>query len=100
MKRGRTLLISAGLLVAFILAFFLQDVIRQAVVTPLAYLWWVLKLVYSVIPQVVLWILLLAVLILIVITSLLKCISIGQKICGTFQTGPGSCGNPGRMDFE
>jgi energy-coupling factor transporter transmembrane protein EcfT len=79
MKRVRTLLIPVGLLVLIILAFFLQDVIRQAVVTPLAYLWWVLKFAYSLVPQVVLWIILLVVLILIVITSLLKWYPMGMK---------------------
>jgi len=71
MKQHRLLLILVGLLVAIILAFFLKDVVRQAVVTPFAYLWWALALVYSAIPQVVLWILLLAVIILSLITSLL-----------------------------
>ncbi len=72
MKRGQILLIPTGLLVAIILAFFLQDVIRQAVVTPIAYLWWVLKLVYTSIPQLVLWLLLLAIIIFSVISNLLN----------------------------
>ena len=66
MKPGRILLIIAGLVIALILAFFLQDFIRQAVVTPLAYLWWVLKLFYASIPQLLLWILLLVFLVLVV----------------------------------
>ena len=73
------LLIPAGLVVAAILAFLLQDVIRQVVVTPLAYLWWVLNLTFSAIPQLILWIILVAVLILIVISSLVSWISIGRK---------------------
>jgi hypothetical protein len=60
------------------MAFFLQDIIRQAVVTPLAYLWWVIKLTYAIIPQLFQWIFLLAVLILIVTTGLLKWFSMGQ----------------------
>lgn len=79
MKSGRKLLLPAGLVVAAILAFFLQDVIRQVVVTPLAYLWWVLSLTFSAIPQLILWIILVAVLILIVISSLVSWISIGRK---------------------
>jgi hypothetical protein len=78
MKRPRILLVSAGLVVTVILAFFLQDVIRRAVINPLAYLWWVLKLYIAAVPQIVLWIFLLAVLILIVISNLLKWISIGK----------------------
>jgi hypothetical protein len=73
------LLIPAGLVVSAILAFLLQDVIRQVVVTPLAYLWWVLQLTFSAIPQLILWIILVAVLILIVISSLVSWISIGRK---------------------
>ena len=79
MKPRRILLIPAGLLVAILLAFFLQDVIRQAVVTPIAYLWWVFNLVYSAVPQLVLWILLLAVIILSFITSLLNGFSFGRS---------------------
>jgi hypothetical protein len=79
MRSGRVLLIPAGLVVAAILAFLLQDVIRQVVVTPLAYLWWVLNLTFSAIPQLILWIILVAVLILIVISSLVSWISIGRK---------------------
>ena len=78
MKRRRFLLIPAGLLVAIILAFFLRDIIRQAVVTPIAYLWWALNLVYAAVPQLVLWILLLAVIIFIAITSLLTLSSDGR----------------------
>ena len=73
------LLIPAGLVVAAILAFLLQDVIRQVVVTPLAYLWWVLNLTFSAIPQLILWIILVAVLILIIISNLVSWISIGRK---------------------
>src|SRR5512135_3638664 len=79
MKRVQKLLIPAGLLIAIILAFFLRDIIRQAVVIPLAYLWWALSLGISVIPQVVLWILLIFGLIMIVITSLVNWFSAVKK---------------------
>ncbi len=72
MKPRRTLLISIGLLVTIILAFSLKDVIGQLVVTPLAYLWWALGLALSLVPQAVLWIILLAVLVLSVLASLIK----------------------------
>jgi energy-coupling factor transporter transmembrane protein EcfT len=90
MKRVQILLIPAGLLVAIILAFFLQDIIRQAVVTPLAYFWWVLGLVYSVIPQVVLWILLIFILIIIVITSLVNWFSAVKKYEQPFKPAHGA----------
>ena len=78
MKRRRILLLSAGLVVAVILAFFLQDVIHRTVITPAAYLWWVLKIVYATLPQLFLWILLLVGLIFILATSLLNWYSIGR----------------------
>jgi len=43
------------LLIALLLAFALQDVVKAAFVTPLAYLWWAVKLFYSTLPQVALW---------------------------------------------
>jgi energy-coupling factor transporter transmembrane protein EcfT len=79
MKRVQILLIPAGLLGAIILAYLLRDIIRQAVVTPLAYLWWVLRLIYSVIPQVVLWILLIFFLFIIVIGNLVNWFSAERK---------------------
>ncbi len=72
MKRKRYPFIFAGLLVAVILAFFLQEVVHQAVVIPLTYLWWVLKFLYATVPQLFLWILLLAGLVLITTGSLLS----------------------------
>jgi hypothetical protein len=79
MKPLRILLVSAGMIIAVILAFFMQDVIRRLVVTPLAYLWWLLKLGWASLPQLVLWILLLTILVLIVFANLLKWISIKKK---------------------
>jgi hypothetical protein len=46
----------AGIFVlVVILAFALRDAVAAAVIVPLAYLWWVLKLYYASIPQVVFW---------------------------------------------
>lgn len=79
MKRRRILLISFGLIIAVILAFFLQDIFRQIVITPLAYLFWVLKLLISSVPQLFLWIFLLLSLILIIIATLVSWIPIGRR---------------------
>jgi hypothetical protein len=70
MRTRQILLISAGVVISVILAFFLQDVIRRVVVIPLAYLSWVFKLLLSSIPQIFIWILLLGILILLIIASL------------------------------
>ena len=58
MTRRRWLTLGGVLIIALILAFPLQDVIRKTVVVPLAYLWWALGVLYHSIPQVVIWILL------------------------------------------
>jgi hypothetical protein len=79
MRRIQILLIPAGLLVAVVLAFFLRDITREAVVNPLAYLWWALGFGLSVVPQVVLWILLIIVLIMIFINSLVTWYSAARK---------------------
>ena len=58
MTRRRWLTLGVVMVIALILAFPLQDVIRKTVVVPLAYLWWALGVLYQSIPQVVTWILL------------------------------------------
>lgn len=79
MKSRQILLVSAGVVISVILAFFLQDVIRRLVVTPLAYLSWVFKLLISSIPQLFIWILLLGILILIIIASLVTWVPIRES---------------------
>lgn len=67
MTRRRVVL--AGLfLSAILLAFILRDVVRQLIVVPLAYLWWLLRLYYSMIPQYVLW----GILVVVVVYSAMK----------------------------
>ena len=79
MKPRKFWLASAGFLVAIILAFLLQDIIRRMVITPLAYLWWLLNLIYATLPQLLLWILLLAGLVLLASVSLLNWYPAGRK---------------------
>jgi hypothetical protein len=55
MKRAHILALAGALLLASVLAFALQDVIRKTVIVPLAYLWWTLGLYYQAFPQIVLW---------------------------------------------
>ena len=43
---------------AFVFSFLLRDAIQRNVILPLAYLWWLLKLYYRAVPQLILWILL------------------------------------------
>jgi hypothetical protein len=56
---------------SLLLAFLLRDVVYQLVIVPLAYLLWLLQLYYALIPQWVLWSLLLVLLFLVVLWNLL-----------------------------
>ena len=55
MTRKRVLLLASVLVVALVLAFALQDLVRLALVIPLAYVWWAFELLFGAIPQVVVW---------------------------------------------
>ena len=72
MTRGRWLTLGGVLVIALILAFPLQDVIRKTVIVPLAYLWWVLGVLYHSIPQVVVWILLIVIIALMLTGSFVE----------------------------
>jgi Ca2+/Na+ antiporter len=67
--RRRWITLSGVVIIALILAFPLQDVIRKTVVVPLAYLWWALGVLYQSIPQVVIWILLIVLIALMLMGS-------------------------------
>jgi hypothetical protein len=70
MTRRRWLTLGGVALIALILAFPLQDVIRKTVIVPLAYLWWALGVLYQSFPQVVVWILLLVLIAFMLLGSL------------------------------
>lgn len=55
MTRKRVFILAGVLIVASVLAFALQDIVRLVLVIPLAYLWWALRLLLGVVPGVVLW---------------------------------------------
>jgi hypothetical protein len=90
MKRWAIPMIVGMVVVAAILALFLQDVIRRVVIAPLAYLWWGIKLYYSTIPQLFLWIILVVILSVVIITSLAEGISFDRKIREPLKPTPGS----------
>jgi hypothetical protein len=79
MKELRILMISAGLVFVVTLAILLQDAIRRLVVTPLAYVSWLLKILVSLVPQLFIWVLLLAVLILFIIANLVSWINVRES---------------------
>jgi hypothetical protein len=70
MKRARLFALVGALVVALVLAVALQDVIRETLIIPLAYLWWVLALYYNAFPQMILWICLVVLVLLMLFGSL------------------------------
>ena len=66
MTRFRRLLVVGMLIISLTLAFFLRDIVHDAVIVPLAYLLWLGKIYYMAIPQSFLWVLLLIILFVIV----------------------------------
>jgi len=70
MKRVQIFVLVGALVLALVLAIALQDVIRETVIVPLAYLWWVLGIYYNAFPQMVLWICLVVIVLLMLFGSL------------------------------
>ncbi len=70
MTRRRVILASA-VLVAMMLAFMLRDVVEQLVIVPIIYIWWLLRLYYSALPQFILWAILVVVVLFSAISSLI-----------------------------
>ena len=67
----RWLLFAGAFLSAVMLAFILRDVVEQLIIMPLAYLWWLLRLYYSMFPQTILWVILVVAVVFSAITSLM-----------------------------
>lgn len=67
----RRLILAVIFFSALVLAFFLRDLVERLVVLPLAYVWWLLGVYYSVLPQSILWILLVVVVALSAMTALM-----------------------------
>jgi hypothetical protein len=70
MTRRRWITIGGVIVIALLLAFPLQDVIRKTVIVPLAYIWWAIGVLYQSFPQVVVWILLVILVAFTLISSL------------------------------
>jgi hypothetical protein len=74
----KTLLIFSFSLSCLIVAFVLRKWIYQAVIVPLAYIWWVLTLYYHLLPQAVIWILLIFIILFTALRGLLFEMPIGR----------------------
>ncbi len=71
MKRFRLALVAVVLLASLVLAYLLRDLIYELIIVPLAYTLWWGGLIYEAIPQLVKWIVLLAVLVIAVVWRLI-----------------------------
>jgi hypothetical protein len=71
MMRNRLILIGLGLLLAGLLAILLKGLMQEAIIQPLLYQLWILRLYIDSIPQLVLWVLFIGVALLIAGSSLL-----------------------------
>lgn len=69
MSRRGWLALGALAIIA-VMAFALRDVVEREVVVPLAYLWWLINLLYHALPQLTLWIILVVGVFLIVLGSM------------------------------
>ena len=69
LRRWLTVLLLA---VIFITSFLLRDSIQHIIILPLAYLWWLFKLYYRAVPQVIVW----ALLVIAVFASMLRLVPI------------------------
>ena len=68
-RRWLTVLLLA---VIFVTSFLLRDSIQHIIILPLAYLWWLFKLYYRAVPQVIVW----ALLVIAVFASMLRLVPI------------------------
>jgi len=66
----RKFLFAGVIFSALVLAFFLRDVVERVIIVPLVYLWWLLGLYYSILPQFALWLLLVAIAVFSAVTVL------------------------------
>jgi len=79
MKRRQTLILTGILCATSILAFFLQDVVRQVILLPLAYIGWMFGLFYRSFPQQILWAVVVVIVMFIFLASLISEDSPGSK---------------------
>jgi hypothetical protein len=74
-----------------LLAYALHDVIRQAVIPGIAYLWWLAGLFYNSIPQLLLWIASTAIVFLVLLESVLPRVFRSRQGCQRPARGPVGC---------
>ncbi len=75
---------------AFIFSFLLRDAILEMVILPLAYLWWLFKLYYRAVPQLILWVFL----VLAVFASMFRLVPIKMFLWRTRKIEPKPAAGP------
>ena len=70
MTRRRWFLLGTFLLVAAVMAYYLQDFIQALFLAPITYLWWIMTLFYHAIAQLIFWVLVVVVVTLMAFGSL------------------------------
>lgn len=70
MNRMRIFILAGALALALVLAFAMQEVIRETVIIPLTYFMWVLGIYYRAFPQIILWVCLVVIVLLMLFGSL------------------------------
>lgn len=80
MIQRRPLLVFLFSLFCLVLAYVLRKTIYEIVIIPLAYLWWLTTLYYHVLPQAVIWIILIGVILFTAVRGLLMEISVGRTV--------------------
>lgn len=78
MLRRRPFFIFLFILFSLIAAFVFRKMIYQAVIVPLAYLWWLITLYYHVLPQAGIWIVLIFIILFTAVRGLLMELPIGR----------------------
>jgi len=71
MTRQRWLIIFFAIVLSASIAYPLRNMIYELVIIPLAYLWWLMGLIYHLVPQIVLWIVLVILTLFVAIKELL-----------------------------
>lgn len=80
MSQRRPFFIFVVALLCLVTAFVLRRLIYEIVIVPLAYFWWLITLYYHLLPQVAIWIVLIAIILFTAIRGLLMEIPVGKPV--------------------
>lgn len=78
--KQRPIFVLSIAILCLVTAFVLRKLIYEIVIVPLTYLWWLITLYYHLLPQVVIWALLIAIILFTAIRGLLMEIPVGRPV--------------------